>query len=322
MAVSTFNFHLLRICIAQLLKAHGFDRTNNRALDVVTDLFIRYLRLLTLTIIKYTELRNDEEPIIQDFGNAFRELRIISPANVLDPFDMGRLTLKGITNFENWFMSEMQNRIRETSRPNMELVNEFIKNKRMKDVNTKMSTLTAALDRQTQQAQRQNPTLPYQYQRSIGRDGQSNNKAISGTQGKSEKGHTDNSEGPDDLTVDEDWIKFVIRQQLNQHPDVKFKGTILINYMPEDKKLPRKRKLHSNITIAGPTPKRLELALPHNQRADNEKLLKDIDNDDEQRITDYQQKKQDYFPQVVLVDDENERKNTENHSLNLFQGAN
>lgn len=321
MTVSTFNFHLLRICIAQLLKAHGFDKTNNRALDVVTDLFIRYLRLLTLTVIKYTDLRNDEESVIQDFGNAFRELRIISPANIIDPYDIGGLTSRGITNFENWFMSEMQNRIRDTARPNIDLINEIIKTKKMKDVNTKMSTLTAALDQQTQQAQRQNPTLPYQYQ-SMGRIGQTGNRIISENQRKFNKDGRTDYNGSDDLTVDDDWIKFVIRQQLNQHPDVKFKGTILINNLPQDKKMPRKRKIHPNVTVSGPAPKRLESVLPYKQRADNDRLLQEIENDDDEQISKYKQKRNDYFPQVQLASDEDDTDHTENHSLNIFQSAN
>lgn len=305
MTLRTFNFHLLRITLAQLLKAHGFSRCNNRALDVITDLCVRYLRLLTITILKYTTLRNASEPNIQDISAAFQELKIISPSNPLDPYDMGQLTAKGIENFENWFMGEMQSRLREVARPNSTFIEHIIQEKKSKDVNSKMSTLTAALDQQSQRAQQQNPTLPYQYQ----------TKKHDIIHINTKRPNTSEKEGNgiiDDATVDGDWLKFVLRQQLNENPELKFKGTVLIDYLPEDKRPNYPPKPTRDFYVVGPTPKNLQGDLPYN-------VQKEVHAFDDQFYNTLESTKPNYFPQLNL-DQEDNSSNSE--SLDIFNSDN
>ncbi|VEU22235.1 DEKNAAC103258 [Brettanomyces naardenensis] len=319
MTLSAFNFHLLRVTLVQLLKAHGFDRSDNRALDVITDLCVKYLRLLTLTVLKYTELRNDTEPNVQDISNALIELKLISPAKRLDAFDIESLTSKGIENFENWFMSEMNSRLREVARPNPDFVKEVVHEKKMKDVNSKMSTLTAALDQQTQQAQQLNPTLPYQGQSS----------QVGSAQIK--RGRKEVDAKDDDLTVDEDWIKFILRQQLNENPAVKFKGTVLIDYLPEDKKLPKRIKPCRDFVVVGPTPESLASALPYSEESKTLLADEEEEDDDDVRMhlddnpagsdisNNVDAPPSDYFPQMQMNDDTVEAGDPSvDHSLNLF----
>ncbi|QPG73214.1 hypothetical protein FOA43_000521 [Brettanomyces nanus] len=332
MTLDTFNFHLLRVTLAQLMKTHGYDRSNNRALDVMTDLCTKYLRLLTSTVLKYTELRNATEPNIQDLTDAFLELKLISPATRLDAFDIDRLTSKGMENFESWFMSEMNTRLREVARPDLQFVQNAIHEKKLKDVNSKMSTLTAALDQQAQQAQQQNPTLPYQYQPS-----QTGLSPMRDTRGKSRQ---DKEAEHDDLTVDDDWVKFILRQQLNENPDLKFNGTVLINYLPKDKLPPKRTKPCRDFIVAGPTPNSLTPALPYS--GDEKRLLNELrDNDIEVDMNAYERAEaaeaegenapnltfgtalsaqpthKDFYPQVNLEDDP-VQEDSGDHSLNLF----
>lgn len=258
MTLSSFHFHLLRVTMAQMLKAHGFSKSDNRSLDVMSDICIKFLRLLTLTVNKYMELRNDTEPTLEDVVRALNELNLISPHNELGS-ESTDLTAKGIDNFEAWFMGDMNKRLRETARPNEEFVKAVVSKQKMKDVGSKMSSLTAAFDQQSKEAMEQNPTLPYQQSSPMA-------MALRGVKRPKE----------DDLTVDDDWVKFMIRRQLNENPDLKINGTVLIDYVPEDKRPAKKIKPNKDYVIIGPTPPELEPALPYSSRPEDDDASQDV----------------------------------------------
>lgn len=84
-----FYFGLLRVSIIQLLKSHGFDRARPTTIDVLADLYIKYLGLLITEIIKLTQSRMDQDETValQDISLAFQNLGIIKPVDVLDVYD-------------------------------------------------------------------------------------------------------------------------------------------------------------------------------------------------------------------------------------------
>ncbi|ESW96366.1 hypothetical protein KL918_000319 [Ogataea parapolymorpha] len=243
---SSFEFHLLRVTMAQLLKAHGFDKCNNRALDLVTDLYVRYFQLLLQTVTKYMEARNDIEPNIQDISDAFLELKIISPARRLDAYDSDRLVTQGLNNFEYWFQSDMNTRLREVARPNKEFLTELAELKSSMDIHTKMNSLTAALGQATPGLHRQ-PTQPLE---------------------PLSVPANENEPIEDGIRLDPDWIRFVLRGQLSEKPDTKFKGTILDEYVPEDLQQPTVTSNNDHV-VFGPTPENLAQHLPY---AENQKM--------------------------------------------------
>ncbi|GMF58578.1 unnamed protein product [[Candida] boidinii] len=259
MTEGNFHFHLLRISIAQLLKSHGFNASNNRTLDIVTDLYVKYLALLCEDIKKYKLVRNledDEDLTIQDIAEAFVDMKIITPAKRLDFFDMHPLTNKGLENLEKWFQSESLERARETARPNKEFLEErnkiMIENKLKKESNnTKMNNLTAVINKQqissetstSQQSLQANNMLPMTSISSPAPNGnplekdqvKGNNELINGKTGENfdPEIEGEKSEKDEPIIVDEDWIKCVLRRQLKE-TETSFKGTIFIDNLPKD----------------------------------------------------------------------------------------
>lgn len=277
MAKSKFFFHLFQVTIIQMLKAHGFDKASNqRVLEVFTDIAIRYFNLLIRTVIKYMELRDDCKPILTDITHAFLELQVISPTQQLDKYDINPITNTGIENFEKWFNDDMNTRMREIARPNNEFLQQNKKSKlKLLDVKSKMENLTKALDEQAKQAQLQNPTMPYLPPPSVSNSRQTpipyniyqNSKLVNNVQMESnEIENDDESENiisdyniPSAAT-DEDWIEYLIRDQITtyivangsnkeinntnnknindsyQFKPSFFKGTVLSEYIPQDLK--------------------------------------------------------------------------------------
>lgn len=238
MTKSKFYFHLFEVTIAQMLKAHGFDKADNqRVLEVFTDIAIRYFNLLIKTVIKYMEQRSDYTPNIKDITLAFLELKVISPSKQLDKYDIDPLTNEGIENFEKWFNDDMNTRMREIARPNREFLEHNKKAKlKLQNVKSKMENLTKALDEQAKQAQLQNPTMPYLPPPSLAGNKQTpipysmyQNPSFDQTDSKLEvhgNGNNDEEENDNDVdklindydipstATDEDWVEYLIRDQI------------------------------------------------------------------------------------------------------------
>lgn len=107
-----FHFGLLRVSIIQLLKSHGFDRAKPSSVDTLTDLYTRYLGLLTVEIIKLAQSRMDLDDTIalQDITTAFQNLGIIKPVDVLDIYDENPElpSDSGVTKFKEWCLDNHQ----------------------------------------------------------------------------------------------------------------------------------------------------------------------------------------------------------------------
>lgn len=113
-STNDFYFGLLRISMIQLLKSQGFDRARPSTVDVITDLYMRYLGLLTGEIMKLAESRCDLDNTVslQDITLAFQNLGIIKPVDMLDVYDENPElpSDKGIKKFKEWCLNDMQPR--------------------------------------------------------------------------------------------------------------------------------------------------------------------------------------------------------------------
>lgn len=277
MTKSSFYFHLLQTTVAHLLKAHGFARSSARAIQVLTDIAIRFITLLMQTLNKYAQ---GHEPTIQDITRAFLDLHIITPNQRLDPEDTSEVTAIGVANFEKWFNDEINHQMRVAARPDANSLERRRENRRkMNGVNYRMHDLAKMLEQQNKQAQMQNPTMPLAATNTLGSAGQN-------------KGRADDADGADVLDgddlalsnslVDNDWLQFILRDQITDHimtqklkiksndllseskPSV-FKDTVLSEYIPQDlqKYVQGDRKPNTDFIIKGPLPENLMHAFPY-----------------------------------------------------------
>lgn len=111
-ATSDFYFGLLRVSMIQLLKSHGFDRAKPTTVDIITDLYIKYLRLLTAEIIKSAQARVDWDDTIalQDLTLGLQNLGIIKPVDLLDVYDENPnlVSDQGMRKFKDWCVNDRQ----------------------------------------------------------------------------------------------------------------------------------------------------------------------------------------------------------------------
>ncbi|CDF90918.1 ZYBA0S09-00672g1_1 [Zygosaccharomyces bailii CLIB 213] len=111
---SAYDFYsgLLRVSIIQLLKAQGFDRARPTTVDVITDLYIRYLGLLTAEITKMARSRIDFDDTVslQDITLAFQSLGVTKPVDVLDVYDENPElpSDRGMGKFKEWCIKDRQ----------------------------------------------------------------------------------------------------------------------------------------------------------------------------------------------------------------------
>lgn len=315
MSGTRFYFHLLKVTIVQMLKAHGFDRaSDNHVLELLTDLAIRYIFLLSRTIQKYMSLRDDEYPIIKDITNAFLDLGVICPSKRLDKYDIEPVNDFGVESFEKWFNHDMNTRMREVARPSLDFLEERKKTKKKSHaISSKMDDLTKALNEQSKQAQLHNPTMPYLPPPSIGGGKSSSTLYYAGIQPqhKVEDNKQSEHDGIDDIdydipphAVDEDWIQYLIRDQIalylvtskllqnnnNQSANIDnqttfkptmLKGTVLEDYVPRDLMTivnENSKSGNNDFLIAGPMPENLLHTFPY-YKSDDESSDSDFDDD-------------------------------------------
>lgn len=104
-----FFYSLLRISMLQLLKAQGFDRAKPSTVDTITDLYVKFLDLLTKEIMKLAQARCDQDDIIalQDITQAFQNLGIVKPNDILDVYDENPELPgdQGLQNFKDWCLN-------------------------------------------------------------------------------------------------------------------------------------------------------------------------------------------------------------------------
>lgn len=119
---------LLRVTILQLLRATGFDKAPPQAIDILTDVYIRHLQLLTTEALQLAALRNggDATLDVQDITQALVNVGMLKPSNVLDVYEQyddygsehhttgGN---KGAKEFLLWVVGNIPERARTASRP-------------------------------------------------------------------------------------------------------------------------------------------------------------------------------------------------------------
>ncbi|ANZ74316.1 BA75_00743T0 [Komagataella pastoris] len=263
MPKSSFYFSYLRITIIQLLKSQGFDRCSNAVIDALTDTTIRFLGLLLEKTAKYTASRGRSlgDVQIQDISEALTELKIITPCNLLDPYDVSPDNLQGIQNFESWFIGPCPDRARQVARPSKQYISE----------------VNESLDPSTQF--RAKNRIP-EYMNSF-------------------KKQEEQIDSTNDFPLDEDWIRFNLRVELkrNQAHDSKLKNSILQPYISnvlEDVQgkngvngngSTEKYATNYDFIITGPTPDKLMQYLPY------------INSDDEEEDDSYEEESEDYEEQ-------------------------
>lgn len=88
----SFHFALLRISIAQILKASGFDKCRPSILNILTDIYIQYFKLLLSRTLKFSNQRvNCNDIGVQDITQAMLDIGFIKPSsfeNYLDAYDI------------------------------------------------------------------------------------------------------------------------------------------------------------------------------------------------------------------------------------------
>ena len=115
---------LMRPAVLQILRAVGFHNTSGAALDVMTDLAIRYLLLLASSTAQYSfHNHNDYVPTIQDVRMALLEVGALRPQmSVLEERAKGSVNdngqtvpfedMRGVEGFLNWAKGPSNREIR------------------------------------------------------------------------------------------------------------------------------------------------------------------------------------------------------------------
>ncbi|KAL3233649.1 Transcription initiation factor TFIID subunit 3 [Nakaseomyces bracarensis] len=120
-----FFYGLLRVSMLQLLRATGFDRALPATVDSFTDLYVKYLELLTGEVRSVMEARGGGGVAVQDLTLALQNLKAINPVDVLDVYgerDLEASQVSGIESFKRWCVDE-QNRItRQVAIPSVDLL--------------------------------------------------------------------------------------------------------------------------------------------------------------------------------------------------------
>ena len=107
-----FYFALLRISILQLLKAQGFDRARPSLVDVMTDLYAKFLSLLASEVSSIAQARCDQDDTValQDITLALENLGVVKPTNILDVYDENSelSSSRGMEKFKDWCLHSTQ----------------------------------------------------------------------------------------------------------------------------------------------------------------------------------------------------------------------
>ncbi|SCU78146.1 LAME_0A03466g1_1 [Lachancea meyersii CBS 8951] len=122
-----FHFSLLRISMLQLLKSQGFDKAPATIVDAFADLYVRFLQLLTLEVMKLSSSRMDEfeDIALQDLSQALLNVGLLKPMNMLDIYDENPDLLSdlGMQRFKNWCLhNTMPSEARAVATPTPDLL--------------------------------------------------------------------------------------------------------------------------------------------------------------------------------------------------------
>lgn len=125
-SAESFHFALLRVSILQILKSIGFDRASNRAVEIITDIYIRQLGLLLDECKKLALSASRDDVELQDVVQAMIDIGVIMPARVNDPFDFGTENYLGMRNFVKWLKSDDFARMQRAAFPSKEQISRLV----------------------------------------------------------------------------------------------------------------------------------------------------------------------------------------------------
>lgn len=97
--MSDFFFSITRVTCAQILKSAGIDRCSSSTLDTLTDIYIRYMRLLAAKSLKAASLAGKNEVQVLDVALAMEQTKLIRPNSSLDFSEESDWTLQGWQEF-------------------------------------------------------------------------------------------------------------------------------------------------------------------------------------------------------------------------------
>ncbi|KAL6016298.1 hypothetical protein ACI3LY_005214 [Candidozyma auris] len=107
-----FFYALLRISIAQILKASGFDKCKPSTLNAVTDIYIKHFELVLNSAKKYGQARTRCTNVLEapDLVQALLDVQLIKPStgdSILDPRDAAQdpqteYNVKSLESFVRW----------------------------------------------------------------------------------------------------------------------------------------------------------------------------------------------------------------------------
>lgn len=123
-----FFFSVLRVSIIQIIRAAGFERCNNSCIDTLTDLYIRYLLLISSECLKLANGSDRQDLKIQDIAQALINVRLIKPSKMIDPYDVGVENYLGMRNFVQWIKSEEFAKTKRVADPSKEAVELTLRN--------------------------------------------------------------------------------------------------------------------------------------------------------------------------------------------------
>lgn len=228
---------LLRVSILQILRSIGFDKAPPQAIDVLTDLYIRHLQLLTSETLLLSNARGSDEIEIQDITQALINLGMLKPSDLLDVYEQHenyecnlndsknqRIPniggIKGAKQFLLWVVGNVPDRARTVSKPTIDMING-------------VHNLNGQIKNQ--------PVIP-EYINAL------NNV-------ENEIVH----EPEQEVNIEEDWLKYLMKKSSKLGTvEGKFKNTLLMD-----------GTLNSDYLVSGPTvDESIESKLPYNQRDD------------------------------------------------------
>lgn len=103
----------------QILRGIGFDRAPPSLIDILTDLYIRHLQLLTSEAQSLASNSGREEIAVQDITQGLINIGMIKPIDLLDIFET-RGRQKGTEAFLYWVVGNVPENARIASKPTAE----------------------------------------------------------------------------------------------------------------------------------------------------------------------------------------------------------
>ncbi|EMG48651.1 TAF3 Transcription initiation factor TFIID subunit 3 [Candida maltosa Xu316] len=103
----SFYFSLLRISVAQIFKANGFDKCKPSTLNVVTDLYLQIFEKAIIESLKCSNVRtNSNSPELQDITQALINIGVFKVNDITrihdQFFEESKYNTKSIESFKQW----------------------------------------------------------------------------------------------------------------------------------------------------------------------------------------------------------------------------